>query len=544
MTKFIRQNVITIIIGIIVVVILIKLVRVTLFESASKEKYQQLQYMRGYIYSSNGENRFAESILSYSLYADSTLLNKSLKEKYITFFKYVKNKFIGNDFKKKFDQKVNNKIWRGNKKFIWIKRLIEVKEIKKMQELKLLPLPGIAVLKEYKRNYPQETTASQVIGYMGIDGDGLAGIEYSMNKWLKPSNELVPEWEKNSIIGKDIVLSINFKLQKAVESELKQAFNNKKSNNISALVLNPQNGDILAMANYPNFNPNEKVRNAELFRNNLISYIDEPGSTFKPLVMAQLLETGIVNKKSQFKCKGKERINGFTISDEKVHDEVNPRKIITHSCNVGMALASTKLSKTKLYEILKKYTLGNKTGIDLPGEEKGIIRTPEKMTIRSKISIPIGQEIGITPIQLLTAFTSIVNKGYIIKPRIIKKILFQGETVKTFPIKRGAKVLNENTTNEILSYMRDVVTIGTGRNAHISGVWMAGKTGTAQIFDFNQNKYSKVNTSFIGILKNKKNRYFLIYAVIRNPQKENASGGKQVAPIVKNIALKILQIFK
>jgi cell division protein FtsI/penicillin-binding protein 2 len=383
------------------------------------------------------------------------------------------------------------------------------------------------------------------VGFIGYDGDGLAGVEYSMDNRLKASNELLPIWEKENILGNDIILTINMPLQNALKEEIQTAFQDTKAKSISAVVMDPSNGDILAMGNYPDFDPNNftQYNNYSLFKNNVLSYIDEPGSTFKPLIMAYLLDNQKISEKAKFQCDGKKNLYGFTIRDEKVHGWVDPRKIITYSCNVGMALASQELTRKELYGILKLYGLGKETGINLPGEEKGIIRTPNKMTLRSKISIPIGQEIGIPPMQLVKAYSAIANDGLLISPRIVKKIEYNGKTIEEFPPRTGIKILTQKTADKILSYMRDVVLKGTGREADIPGVWIGGKTGTAQIFDFETRTYSKVNTSFVSIVKDKKGRKYIIYVVIRNPEVEEASGGKLVAPLVKRIAQKLLDIY-
>lgn len=533
--RYPRFTVISLLILGLFAILFVRLARLTLFEKPGQEnQFEQIQHMRGFIYSAD-RSLMAISVKTLSLYANPLEFDKeNYREKYIELFKILK---IGPE--------KADKIWNFSKKFIWVKRFIEKELFTELQNRQLLDLPGISHIKEYKRFYPQKELSAQTIGFVGDDGHGLSGIEYSMEKWLSTSKSLMPDWEKEDIIGNDVILTINLPLQKAIEEEVYKTYLKTSPKNITTLVMDASTGGILSMVNFPSFDINSfRNTNPELFRNNAISYIDEPGSTFKPLVMASLMEQRQVHETDEFHCGGKENIYGFTISDERPHGTVNPRKIIAYSCNVGMALASRNLGKGALYEILKKYALGQETGLLLPGEEKGIIRIPSKMTMRSMISIPIGQEVGLTPIQLVSAFTALANDGELLAPRIIEKVEHRGQSVEVFPVIKKGKVLSKQVARTMLSYMEDVVNTGTGKDARIPGVKMAGKTGTAQIFDSQSRTYSKINTSFISILENKQGKRFIIYAVIRNPGVPEASGGKLAAPLVRNMALRILEILK
>lgn len=536
MKPYLRYSFISFFIFIVFLFVFFKLVKLTVFEKPLKDPSndQRIQYLRGFIYSFE-KDVLAISLKTLSFYANPQNFDFTYKKQYHEFFDLLE-----------VPEKSRNRIFAYNKNFIWIKRFVDSEKINELEEKNLLKLPGIESVKEYKRRYPHGTLASQLIGFLGHDGDGLSGIEYSMDKWLKIGKDLLPVWERENILGNDIVLTINISLQKFIEQELEDVKNQTGAKNVSALVMESDTGNILAMANSPSFDPNQfsKYTNYEIFKNNLIAYNDEPGSTLKPLVMAYFLEQKRIDPNASFHCNGHEKIADFTIRDEVPHGWVDLRKIITYSCNIGMSHIGQTLEKKEIYEMLKAYGFDRPTGIELPGEEKGIIRVPEKMTLRSKVSIPIGQEIGITPLQLLTAYSSLTNKGTIVKPRIVSAIEYNGKIIESFPIKKGPKVLSESTCKKMLSFMRDVVVKGTGHDANIPGEWIAGKTGTAQIFDVSAQTYSKVNTSFVGIVQNRGGKFYLIYVVIRHPKIKEASGGKLAAPIVGNIGTKILQIFK
>lgn len=534
MKKYTRYSFISLWVIIAFAFITLKLFKLTLFEkhSQNNSNSQKVQYMRGFIYSED-RTVLAISLKTYSIYANPKIFKSDLEKHYKEAFEKLGIK-----------EKNVSKILNSKRNFLWVKRFIEIKTIKEYAKEGMFKLPGISYIKEYKRFYPHNETASQTLGFIGYDGDGLAGVEYTMNKTLKASNEFLPVWEKPNILGNDIILTINYPLQRAVEDEIKELYLEAKAKSVSAIVMEANTGNIVVMANYPSFNPNQfkDYHNYAIFKNNIVSHIDEPGSTFKPLILAYLLENDKVKEEDKFFCEKSVTLHGFSISDPIAYKWLTPRKIIQKSSNVGMALMAKDLSKKELYQILQSYFLTEKTGINLPGEEKGITRVPHKMTGRSRLSIPIGQEIGLTPLQLITAYTAIANHGKIMLPRIVDRIEYNGKLIKRFTPVVKRRVISEKTSDIVLSYMRDVVLKGTGRDANIPGVWLAGKTGTAQIFDFKSKTYSKVNTGFVGILKHQNGKNYIIYAVVRNPENKDASGGKMAAPLVKKITLKLLQL--
>ena len=526
MRKKVRISFLEIILTLIFLVVTISLFNQSL-SYENNEKNQNINSLRGSIFSSD-MSTMAISLKKYSLYADPKLIDWSREKEYEELFQKLG---LSLTLKEKL-------LKLKTKRFLWLLRFMDED---KYSIAKSYELPGLAFIKEYLRLYPYEYIASHVLGFVGNDGFGLNGIEYSLDKYLRVQNIT-----EDPLTGKDVALTINMSLQKRVFDIIKEYYNTYRPESISVIVMEAEKGNIVTMENFPSFDPNNFKRfSVEDFKNNSISVIDEPGSTFKPLIMAYLIENNLVNERETFNCNGREDINGVIIRDMESHGIVTIRDIIVKSCNIGMALASQRITKTEIFNILKNYGFGEKTGINLPGEENGIIRLPQKMTYASKISIPIGQEIGVTPIQMVKAYTAIVNNGIIVKPRIVDKIIYNLETLESFPVEKEKKILNSTTTNKILSFMREVVTKGTGKSANIEGVWIGGKTGTAQIFDIKENKYKYINTSFIGILKNPNNqKFYIIYAVLRKPNTLDATGGKIAAPLVRDISIVLLQILK
>lgn len=482
--------------------------------------------LRGNIYSQT-KDALAISLPFYSLYIYPELIDPQKIQQY-------------KDFLKLFDLSQTNieKILTSHKKFKWIYRMLPKKTFLKIKKLEGFLLSGINYVVEYKRVYPYQDLASSVIGFTNIDGKGLAGIEYSLEKFLKPSF-------KNHNIGYDVVLTLNTKLQKEIENILTNTAKELKPQSISALIMEADTGKILTMASYPTFNINtfNQYEDPRVFMNTNISSIDEPGSTFKPLIMTYLFDKNVINESQRFYANGKAVINGLTIKDASNHllGLLTPREILVKSSNIGMAKASAPLKIENLYLFLKNIGAGEKTGIPLPAEEKGIVRTPENMSKRSKLVIPIGQEIGLTPLQLVKAFSAIANGGVMVSPQIIDHFEYQGKIIHLEEEKQdflhpAVRIFTTFNSQRILSYMRDTVTQGTARLVSIPNEWIAAKTGTAQVFSINKGIYDKVNTSVLAIYRPHHSlKKYIIYGVIRDPNTslQTSWGGTLGARMVK-----------
>ncbi len=430
--------------------------------------------------------------------------------------------------------------------FVFIKRLVSPSVADKIQELKAQnKLKGINLTPEYGRNYPEQELASHVLGYVGIDNVGLAGIEYSFNRVLAPQ----PIGSSaNKIYGNQVFLTIDRNVQYIIEKAALKAYKKNKAKSVMILVMKAKTGEILGYASIPNFNPNDYTHaDKETLINRPITFAYEPGSVFKVFTLSSMLQTGAIHWDDHFYC------NGFyekELSNEKVikikclgvHGDVTPQKIIQFSCNAGAAYASDRIDKNTLYSMLVKYGFGKPTGIPLPGETSGILRKPSKWSLRSKPTIAMGQEIAVSAIQIVTAATAIANGGVLLKPRIVEKIVSpSGKLIKEYEKEPIHEVLSPNIADQTLRMMLSATgDMGTARRARIKGIDISAKTGTAQVLDRKTGKYSKDHfiSSFLGIFPTE-DPELIVYVVIDYPKYEKY-GGRIAAPVFKEITEKLI----
>ena len=396
---------------------------------------------------------------------------------------------------------------------------------------------GINIDEDTKRYYPYGSLASQVIGFCGSDNQGLDGVEAKYEEILKgkqgaikkhtdaKGGEIGEEGENyvSATDGNDLVLTIDLTVQSIVEKYLKEAcIDNQCTDGGSIVVMNPQNGDILAMATYPNYNLNEpyqpyteELKNTwetleqqektkllqAVWRNKAIADTYEPGSVFKLITSSAALEEGITDtdKAGEFCCTGGIEVAGVRIKCWRYyrpHGSESLRQALMNSCNPVFIGLGQKMGVTKYYEYLEKFKLLQKTGIDLPGEAGSIFLAKEKAGPVELATISFGQRFEITPIQLATAVSSIANGGNSIQPRIVKKIInSETKEITEVPVKNSGKVISKETSEKVLSMMESVVSEGTGKNAKVIGYRIGGKTGTSED-GVNTNKYV---TSFCGV---------------------------------------------
>ena len=396
---------------------------------------------------------------------------------------------------------------------------------------------GINIDEDTKRYYPYNNLASQIIGFCGSDNQGLDGIESKYEEQLKGEQgaiqkhtdarggEIGEEGENYvpAIDGNDLVLTIDLTIQSIVEKYLEEAcIDNVCTDGGSIVVMNPQNGDILAMANYPNYNLNEpyepyteelkatwdSLEQAEkttylqaVWRNKAIADTYEPGSVFKVITSSAALEEGITDtdNEGEFSCTGGIEVAGVRIKCWRYyrpHGSESLRQALMNSCNPVFIGLGQKLGVEKYYEYLEKFKLLQTTGIDLPGEAGSIFLAKEKAGPVELATISFGQRFEITPIQLVTAVSSIANGGTSIKPRVVKQIIdSETKEVTDIPVEKGDTVISKETSEKVLSMMESVVSEGTGKNAKVAGYRIGGKTGTSED-GVNTNKYV---TSFCGV---------------------------------------------
>ena len=395
---------------------------------------------------------------------------------------------------------------------------------------------GINIDEDTKRYYPYGDLASQVIGFCGSDNQGLDGIEAKYDEELKGKNGKI-ERETNATgksIGKEtytsatngdnIILTIDMTIQSIVEKYLEEAcIDNVCTDGGSIIAMNPKNGDILAMANYPSYDLNtpyepntDELKNnwnsmeqqdktkilQGMWRNKAISDTYEPGSVFKTVTASAALQEGIVtniDQEGQFSCTGAIEVAGTRIKCWRYyrpHGSESLRLALMNSCNPVFIGLGQKIGVTKYYEYLRKFGLFSKTGIKLPGEANSIFVKEEKAGPVELATISFGQRFEITPLQMITAVASISNGGKYIKPRIVKSIQnSQTGEITEMPIETGEQIISEENAQKVLSMMNSVVSEGTGKNAKVTGYEVGGKTGTSED-GVNTNKYV---TSFCGV---------------------------------------------
>ncbi len=427
----------------------------------------------------------------------------------------------------------------SNKKFVWLLRKCDEETIKKVQSLKI---KGIYLRKEYRRVYPYNDLASNIIGFVGVDNNGLEGIEYNFDKILSGKDEIVnDETDYPAYQPKDITLTIDRFIQHVAEEELSKTIKSSNAKQGAVIIIEVKTGRVLAFAKKPSFNPNNLANISKEQLNNF-SFVDafEPGSTFKVMALIALMENNPEALQKGYLCEGYVDINDVRINCLHKHGNIAIRDIIAYSCNVGMIQAVQPLHKTAFYEMLKKFGFGEKTGIEIPGEATGILRPVKQWSGLSKYSLSIGHEISVNSIQLTAAFNAIANDGVYMSPSIIEKISKKdgSPTRSFFPTSKG-RVINISVAKAALASMRDVVVRGTGKRADSAFYQIAGKTGTAQKFSSDTGAYSNRNiSSFIGIAPYD-NPVITMLVVFDDPG-DKKTGGVIAAPVFMNIVERTL----
>ena len=417
-----------------------------------------------------------------------------------------------------------------------------------------LKLDGVYLIKESKRNYVYDKNLSHVLGFVGIDNQGLSGLELKYDKYLtgeygsikyfsdaKGNKLKLSEIYEQPQNGMDLVLTIDNNIQLSVERELNNAVSKYNPEHALAIVMDPNSGEILAMSSRPNFSPsNYKDYSIEEINRNLPIWMNyEPGSTFKIITLAASLEEKTVDlQNDHFYDGGSVRVANAKIKCWKKggHGSQTFLQVVENSCNPGFVALGQRLGKEKLFKYINNFGFGNKTGIDLNGEASGIIFKLDKVGEVELATTSFGQGVSVTPIQQITAVSAAINGGTLYKPYIVKSI--NEPEAKTAIIKNNKqkikKVINKNTSKQVAMALESVVTNGTGRNAFIDGYRVGGKTGTAQ--KVNNGKYMSGNyiLSFIGFLP-ADNPKVVVYVAIDNPKGVVQYGGTVAAPIAKAI---------
>ncbi len=446
----------------------------------------------------------------------------------------------------------------GKRTFFWLARGVNEELMRSIEALKL---PGVRIIKEPRRYYPQSHLAAQLVGFTDIDLKGLSGVELAMNKDLQGSHGLAVYqrdalgniiWDPNYPTkkprkGKNVFLTIDNTYQWIAEEEGQHVVDTFEADAATIIITNPCTGEILAMAMKPDFDPNNAGgASPESWRNRAITDNYEPGSTFKPIVMSAILEEGLKSPEDMVYCEnGKYKIYDRIIEDVKPHGWLSVANIIKKSSNIGMAKLAKDLDKGLIYRYVRDFGFGVTTGIELPGESSGELKKTIEWSKFTPIAMSYGYEISVTPIQMAMAFGALANGGFLLKPKIYLGVSedtrLASERVQPEVIRR---VISDSTSRTIVRMLEDVVLEGTGRQAFVEGLRIAGKTGTTRKYDPQLRRYTENRfiSSFIGFFP-AESPQVLVYVMVDNPRKAYF-GGEVAAPTFKRILQRIFRVIE
>lgn len=486
---------------------------------------------RGIIYDRN-KNPLALNVQTYSIFT----IPKNLKADKTSYKK------LASVVSQLSYSKIIKKI-KGRERYTWLARKItldkdQVKTIKK--------IPGIYIESVPKRIYPNHELFSQALGFVGIDNIGLAGIEYTFDKELKGEPRSIRyvkdakgraiKMQSSSLKGAstELSLTIDKDLQAIAEKALKDAVDKFKGKKGGVGVMDAMTGEILAVANYPTYDPNNLKRGEKDYRKlSFVSDPFEPGSTFKVFTVASALENKIARIDTNYYCeRGRLKVEDHIITEaesNKNFEWLSVEEIIMHSSNIGTTKMAFDLTYPRLNETLREFGFGKKTGIELPGESRGIYNENENVSPLTLSNVSFGQGVAVTGVQMLSAYAALANGGYYIPPTIIKD-----ETKE----RKKTRIIDKSTADQITKILIKTVEEGTGPNAKIPYFKIAGKTSTAQKAGKNGG-YEGYIPGFIGYPVGVKNP-FVIYAYVDEPSGKQYYGNQVAAPIFKKVAQYLL----
>ena len=459
--------------------------------------------------------------------------------------------------------------FNASRNFAWVARRLDPETAARVRELNL---KGVYLQKEFKRFYPNNDLAAQVLGYVGTDDTGLGGLERQFDDdmhgtpghvltALDAKRHALGSEESQPMPGENLVLSIDANIQYMAERALDAQMEKVKALHGTVVVQDPHTGQILALAISPRFNPNDqKHMDASVLSNLAVSDVYEPGSTFKLVTYSAALDAAGVQPTDLVDCQG----GAMTMYGRTLHDDktdhfgvVTVQYALEHSSDVGAAKMALKLGSDKFYKYIKGYGFGDRSGIELPSETRGLLRQPRKWGATSILSIAIGQEIGVTPVQLVTMVSTIANGGVYMPPHVLlestdemkgdprlKPMAFHPVNQLPEKLPDGAhRVISEMTSAKMRMMMQGIVTEGTGSLARLNGYSSAGKTGTAQKIDVATHTYShtKLVASFAGFAP-VSNPAISVTVVIDNPTVGASKyGGAVSAPVFADVAQQVLE---
>ncbi len=437
--------------------------------------------------------------------------------------------------------------------FVWIARKVPPD---KKEAVEALNLKGIYFQKENQRIYPKRDLAAHVLGFVDLDEKGLGGIEYELDNQIRGKSEKIvvmadarQRWfdgvEAQRERGADVVLTLDEQIQYIAERELAAAIAKTHALAGSVIVMNPNNGEILALANWPKFNPNAaNEASAEARMDRAVTALYEPGSTFKLITLAAAFDQDIIRPQEVFDCEnGAVYLAGHRIRDHKPFGLLTVSDILAQSSDVGAIKIALRLGAPKFYDYIRAFGFGQLTGVDLPGESKGLVRRLENWSAISIGSISMGQEVGVTPIQLVTAVSAIANGGLLYRPHVVTQLRRDNQVLPpqgSLVPAEARRVIRPETAATLRRLMEGVILNGTGKLAHLDGWTAAGKTGSAQKIDPATGRYSRTQliASFTGFAPIN-NPAVTILVSLDSPVGQH-EGGQVAAPVFKRIAEQVL----
>ncbi|MEK6710052.1 MAG: penicillin-binding protein 2, partial [Nitrospinota bacterium] len=447
----------------------------------------------------------------------------------------------------------------GDKRYVWVQRKITPEEKRRVMEL---DIEGLGFASESRRFYPKRELASSLLGFVGVDEKGLSGVESAFEAQMGGRAgrvEIERDARGRSIhpdarvlqpprAGADVRLTVDEVLQFIVEKELSDQVARVGARRGIGVMVEPSTGRILAMASVPGFNPNayEKFP-AERWREAALQEVYEPGSTFKLVTSSAYLEAGGDWSKVVFCEEGLLRIGGgYTLRDHKPYGWLSAEQVIVHSSNIGTYKLAQEVGANRLYQMARGFGFGRPMGIELAGEAEGILRPPSRWSGTSLASISIGQEVGVTPLQMVMAAAVIANGGVMVPPRLVEGVERGGQPIWSPPRREPRRVVGARTAAVLALTMRKAVTEGSGVQAEVPGYGAAGKTGTAQKLDRETKTYSRTRfvMSFVGFVPFKNPRLALLVVIDEGRGKDGAWGGSVAAPVWRRIAWQSLRYLR
>ena len=503
----------------------------------------KLEPIRGTIYDRK-LRPLALNIVVYSLYANPRIMKKEQKEKAVEVLAGILN-LPADDMRERLDKK---------KYFVWLARKLPMD---KVEEIKALKLKGLSFMKESKRYYPNQSLGAHLIGFAGIDNQGLEGLELFNDRYLKGEYgwaQILQDAKQRQLLieksyvpprdGLSLVLTIDETIQYIAERALDKAMKENHAKAATIIVMDPRTGEILAMANRPTYNLAEVTSsNVESRTNRGIAFVYEPGSVFKIVTAAAALEEGKFTETDKVFCEnGEYRVANHTLHDHDPYGTLTFSEVIEKSSNIGTVKIAQKLGPATIYKYGKLFHFGDKTGIDLEGEVNGIFKSPSQWSKVTISAVPMGQEVTVTPLQLLSAISAIANDGVFMKPFVVKYIKDnKDELIKDVEPQIGDRAISVQTAQRMKVILTKVVDNGTGKKAQIPGVRVAGKTGTAQKVSNGLYSHNKFYASFMGFAPVENPR--LAAVVVFDEPHPQYFGGSVSAPVFQEVigdALKYL----